>query len=66
MDRHRNSMKGLPLPNSCGGGSEHDLMPVLSAFRELGEGGLLVDNLLPDDEGPRPKDKMGEERRDRF
>lgn len=74
MDRHRNSMNGLPLPNSWGGGREHGLMLVVSAFEELGvlavvlgdllpgEGRLLEDDLLP---GPLPKDKMGEESRDR-
>lgn len=53
-------------------------MLVVSAFEELGvlavvlgdllpgERRLLEDDLLPDGEGPLPKDKMGEESRDRF
>lgn len=53
-------------------------MLVVSAFVELGvlavvmgdllpgEERLLEDALLPGSEGPLPKDKMGEESRDRF
>lgn len=53
-------------------------MLVVSAFEELGvlavvlgdllpgEEGLLEDDLLPDSEGPLPKDRMGEDIRDRF
>lgn len=53
-------------------------MLVVSAFEELGvftvvlgdllpgEGRLLEDDLLPDSKAPLPKDKMGEESRDRF
>lgn len=52
-------------------------MLAVSALEELGvlavvlgdllpgEGRLLKDDLLPDSEGPLPKDKMGEESRDR-
>lgn len=75
---HRNSMKGLPLPNSWGGGREHGLMLVVSAFKELGvlavvlgdllpgEGRLLEDDLLPDSKGLLAKDKIGEESMERL
>jgi len=71
-------MKGLPFPNSWGGGKEQGLMLVASAFREPGvlavvlgdlmpgEGRLLEVDLLPDSEWPPPKDKMGEDSRDLF
>lgn len=42
-------------------------MPVVSAFKELGVLAVVLgDDLLPDSEGPLPKDKMGEESRDRL
>lgn len=53
-------------------------MLVASDFEELGvfaavlgdllpgEGRLLEEDLLPDGDGPLPKDKIGEESRDRF
>lgn len=46
-------------------------MLVVSAFAELGvlfpgEGRLLEDDLLTDCEWPLPKDKMGEDSRDRL
>lgn len=51
-------------------------MLVVSAFKELGvlavvlgdllpgDGRVLEDDLLPDREGPRPNDRMGEDSRD--
>lgn len=60
-------MKGLPLPNSCGGGRAHGLMLLVSAFREPGVlAAVLGDDRLPDSEGRLPKDEMGEESRHRL
>lgn len=73
MDRHRNSMKGFPLPNSWGGGKEHGLMLVLSDFKELGVFALVLGDfpgegrlLARDSEEPPPNDRMGEDSTDLF
>lgn len=48
------------------GFEELGVLAVVLADLLLGEGRLLDDDLLADSEVPLPKDKIGEDRRDRF